>query len=72
MRYFWFICFLITLSGGAFASIGEITQAEGPSTITRDTGGEVEGTKGTGILSMDIIQTFKGTQHISFIDETEL
>ena len=71
------LCFVVTLffnlylSSSAFASIGEITQAEGPSKITRDTG-ELQGAKGVGVLSMDKIQTYKGSQRIDFIDDTKL
>jgi len=65
------LIFCLYLSGSAFASIGKITQAEGPSTITRDTG-ELQGSTGVGILSMDKVQTFKGKQVINFIDETKL
>ena len=61
------LIFCLYLSCSAFASIGKITQAEGPSTITRDTG-ELQGSTGVGILSMDKVQTFKGKQVIDFIE----
>lgn len=63
------ILFLSTPS--AFASIGSITKAEGPSTIVREAN-ELPGEQGTGILSMDRIQTYKGGQKIDFVDDTRL
>lgn len=65
------LIFCLYLSSSAFASIGKITQAEGPSTITRDTG-EIQGDLGVGILSMDKVQTYKGKQQINFVDDTKL
>jgi hypothetical protein len=71
MRLLCVIVALLLYAPGAFASIGSITKADGPSTITREAN-ELPGEQGTGILSMDKIQTYKGGQKIDFIDETRL
>ena len=71
MKIFWATIIFCLMSSSSLASIGQITKADGPSKITRNTG-IVDGTLNTDILSMDRIETFKDSQKIDFIDETKL
>ena len=52
MKIFWAIFIFCIMSSSSLASIGQITKADGPSKITRETG-IVDGTLNTDILSMD-------------------
>ena len=60
------------MTSSAFASIGEVIEQVGATTIERQAGEKLPSEEGTGVESYDTIRTQKGKTAIQFLDETRV
>lgn len=72
MRLFFVTLLLAAIASNAFASIGEVIEQVGTTTIERQAGEKLPSEEGTGVESYDTIRTQKGKTAIQFLDDTRV
>jgi hypothetical protein len=71
MRW-WSLLFVLLISSGAWASIGDVRQQVGSANVERKSGEKLTSTKGLGIESLDTVRTEQGRTSIQFVDDTRV